>query len=267
MPELPDVEAFRQTVENAALRTPVQHTTVQDSRILDDRLAPSGLGRRLKSKAFTAAHRHGKVLFLRQGRGRGALVLRFGMTGSVQICKKNEELPDHTRAELCLSNGSRLAVISQRLLGSIGFTDDESQFIEDEDLGPDALNGGLSKKDFIDMLSQSRATVKATLMDQSRIAGIGNVYADEILFQAGIRPDRKAEGLSEKESATVYRKMHHVLHLAANRLTEQKDFPGSWLLPKRGKHNPCPHCNGKIKSMKVSGRTTWYCPHCQNRSA
>jgi len=263
MPELPDVEAFRQTVENAALRSPVQHTTVQDNRILDDSLNPSGLGRRLKSKPFTAAHRHGKVLFLRQGRGRGALVLRFGMTGSVQVCSNDEELPDHTRAELCLSNGSRLAVISQRRLGSIGFTDDEPQFIEQENLGPDALNGGLSKRDFINMLSQSRATVKATLMDQSRIAGIGNIYADEILFQAGIRPDRKTHTLSKKESANVYRKMHHVLNTAIDRITTNKDFPGSWLLPQRGRDNSCPRCDRKIKSMNVSGRTTRYCPCCQ----
>lgn len=263
MPELPDVEGFRRHLQKEALRKPVHSTTVHDKRILEDGITPSALGRRLKSKSFTAARRHGKVLFLRQSRGGGSLVLRFGMTGSVQVCQKNDEAPDHTRAELHFSNGSRLAVISQRLLGDIGFTDNEPQFIENSDLGPDALNGDLTKKDFFVMLSKSRATVKAALMDQSRLAGIGNVYADEILFQSGIRPDRKAAGLSEKQSGTIYRKMHHVLKTATERIAAGKEFPDSWLLPQRGKNSSCPHCNRKIKSVKVSGRTTWHCPHCQ----
>lgn len=262
MPELPDVEAFKRKIEKKALRKSVQRTTVHDDRILDD-ITASGLGRRLKSQSFTAVHRRGKVLFLRQSRDAGSLVLRFGMTGSVQIFSEKDSAPDHTRAELIFASDSRLAVISQRLLGSIGFTNDEQQFIKDEDLGPDALSKALSKNKLIKLFSESRATVKATLMDQSRLAGIGNVYADEILFQAGIRPNHKAGNLSKKESGTVFRKMHHVLTTAADRIAADNDFPDSWLLPQRGKNNPCPCCDGNIKSMKVSGRTTWYCPHCQ----
>jgi len=101
-------------------------------------------------------------------------------------------------------------------------------------------------------------------MDQSRIAGIGNIYADEILFQAGIRPERKAADLTEKERARVFRRMHHILQTAADRLAAEKDFPRTWLFAKRGEKSPCPRCDGTIRSMKVSGRTTWYCPHCQS---
>ena len=263
MPELPDIEVFRRTLENTALNKPVQGTAVHDDRILEDGLTPSGLGRHLKSKSFTGAHRHGKILFLRQ-RG-GTLVLRFGMTGSVEVCPKNEKLPKHTRADLQLSDGSRLAIISQRLLGSAGFTDDEPCFIEDADLGPDALNDDIPEKDFIDMLANSRATIKATLMDQSRMAGIGNVYADEILFHASIRPNHKSETLTQRQRESIYRKMRHVLTTAVDRIAVEREFPHSWLLPIRGNNAACPRCDGKIKSMKVSGRTTWYCPHCQNK--
>jgi len=199
VPELPDIEAFRRNLAHKALRKPVRSTSVHDERILDN-LTPSGLGRRLKSKSFVKACRHGKVLFLRQSRGGGSLVLRFGMTGSVQVCPKGCDTPQYARAELRLSDGSRLAIISQRLLGHIAFTDDEQKFVEQADLGPDALNGDIAKSEFIKIFSESHATAKATLMDQSRIAGIGNVYADEILFQAGVRPDRKADDLS-KETA------------------------------------------------------------------
>jgi len=125
MPELPDAEAFRRKVAKEALNKPVHRTTVQDDRLLADSFTPSALGRRLKSKSFTAVHRHGKILFLRQSRGGGCLVLRFGMTGSVSVCPKGHDRPDHTRAALRLSDGSRLVITSQRLLGHVAFTDNE----------------------------------------------------------------------------------------------------------------------------------------------
>jgi formamidopyrimidine-DNA glycosylase len=255
MPELPDVEAFGRRIKKHALHQRVERTTINDKRILAD-ISSTGLGRALKHKAFGAVKRHGKVLFLNQSRGSGALVLRFGMTGNIQHCPAGENAPDHTRAEVYFSNGSRLAVISQRILGGIGYTDDYKSYIRDQQLGPDALEAPPAREEFVTMLSESTATIKAALMNQSRLAGIGNVYADEILFQAGIKPDRKAGKLSSDKRRTLYTKMGHVLRMASDRLASGKALPDSWLLPHRKKGESCPRCDRALKSIKVSGRTT-----------
>lgn len=105
--------------------------------------------------------------------------------------------------------------------------------------------------------------VKALLLDQSLIAGIGNVYADEVLFQAGIRPDRKMSELREKELSRLFREIKRVLRTAIRRETSFKGLEGSFLIPHRGEGENCPQCGSSIQRVKISNRTSYYCERCQ----
>ena len=117
---------------------------------------------------------------------------------------------------------------------------------------------------FRKILSGSRASIKGALMNQSLIAGLGNVYTDEILFQAGIHPKTKANELEEGDVKRLYRKMRkEVLPTVIDRRADPARFPEEYLTPCRKKGANCPRCGSELKQIKVSGRTAYLCPECQ----
>jgi formamidopyrimidine-DNA glycosylase len=109
-----------------------------------------------------------------------------------------------------------------------------------------------------------RGAIKSALMNQSVIAGIGNVYSDEILYQAGVHPRTPAAELKEKKLREIHRVMRRVLSVAWRKGGDGRKVPRTWLLPARGGPGPCPRCGGQLESAKVSGRTAWFCPRCQS---
>jgi formamidopyrimidine-DNA glycosylase len=107
--------------------------------------------------------------------------------------------------------------------------------------------------------------VKAILLNQRLIAGIGNLYADEILFRACIHPATEAASLSDKDLKGLFRATLYVLQKAIALKTDFNRLPKSWLLPHRGKRGKCPRCKRELKSATIGGRTAWFCAHCQKR--
>jgi formamidopyrimidine-DNA glycosylase len=105
--------------------------------------------------------------------------------------------------------------------------------------------------------------VKAILLNQKLIAGIGNLYADEILFRACMHPATEAARLSEKDARRLFRATHYVLEKAIALKTDFNRLPRSWLLTRRGKRGRCPRCGRALKSATIGGRTSWFCAHCQ----
>lgn len=109
--------------------------------------------------------------------------------------------------------------------------------------------------------------MKSVLIDQTAIAGIGNIYSDEILFQAGIHPQARADRLDPDASERLFRQVKRVLETAvecsAGGELAPNTLPGSFLLRQRRKGGRCPRCSGEIRTIKFSGRTAYYCPHCQ----
>ncbi len=160
-----------------------------------------------------------------------------------------------------MGDGHHLHYISKRKLGSVEITGEPEAYTGELDLGPDALQ--LEEDAFTEKIKASRASVKSFLMDQSALSGIGNVYSDEMLYQAGIHPRADAGKLSDKEIGKLFRKMKYVLEKAIEEEAEVSRMPRTWLLPHRNEGAGCPKCNGKIKTIKVTGRTTYYCPSCQ----
>jgi formamidopyrimidine-DNA glycosylase len=261
MPELPDVETFKRYVDSTSLHHRINKVDVNAPRML--RVAPRALRKALEGSEFTKTMRHGKNLLIRV-KGGPWLHLHFGMSGMLEYAKDAGKRPAHTHLLVHFANGYRLAGIWQRRLGRISLADDPAAFAEAHDLGPDALDSEIDLKEFKRMLRERRGTIKSALMDQTLLAGLGNIYSDEILFQSGIRPDVKASDLSDARLRALYRAMRHVLRIAIARQADPDRLPKSWLLPHRDKGAKCPRCGGALQHKRTSERTAYFCPRCQH---
>lgn len=265
MPELPDVENYKRYLDRTALHKKIKQVDVLSAQVLK-KVSARKLTHVLPGHALTRSRRHGKHLFVRLDRGPW-VALHFGMTGKLAYFKRDEDDPKFDRVRFDLSNGYHLAFVNQRKLGEVRLIDDPDEFIAAADLGPDALDKQVNLKAFRDIIGSSRGAIKSTLMNQSRLAGIGNVYSDEILFQARINPKTPAEKLDGKTIARLYRALRRVLMVSIKKGAGAEDLPErlpkSFLLRHREAGAQCPHCGGKIRTMKANGRTAYYCPRCQ----
>jgi formamidopyrimidine-DNA glycosylase len=159
-------------------------------------------------------------------------------------------------------DGSQLAYEDMRKFGAIGIVASIGRFVKMKRLGPDALQVG--KQEFMTRIRKHNRAIKTVLLDQKVIAGIGNLYADEVLFQSRILPLKPAKGLSAKEAEAIAKNTRKVL-LASVRVASNFDqLPKGFMLPVRRPGAHCPRGNGRMESLKVNGRTTFYCPSCQS---
>lgn len=262
MPELPDVEMFKRYLDATSLHQRIDDVDVQNAYILKDVTAQE-LARGLKGLRFESSRRHGKHLFVRTDHELW-LRLHFGMTGSLQYFKNDEQAPRHTRVLFVFANDHRLAFDDQRQFGQVGLLEDVDEYLEKRALGPDALDLDLGT--FRKILGSRRGAVKSILMNQELIAGIGNIYADEILFRVRMHPATEISHLGDKALTKLFRATLYILEKAIAAKADVNQMPRSWLLPHRGKGGKCPRCGRKLRSAKIGGRTAWFCPHCQKRS-
>jgi formamidopyrimidine-DNA glycosylase len=260
MPELPDVEVFKQYLDATSLHKKIESVQITDERVLES-LSKNKLTRALKGKTFRSARRHGKYLFVELDGGGLWLVLHFGMTGFLKYFKDTDNKSSHPRILIQFTNGYHLSYDCQRMLGEVNVTDDVEKFLRTRDLGMDALDVDLET--FKDLLGKTRGAVKSALMNQKLLAGIGNVYSDEILFQAGVHPKTQANKLDEKQLEKIFDDMQKVLETAIDCGADPEKMPEFYILPERRKKGKCPRCSGEIVKEKVSGRTAYFCPKCQ----
>lgn len=265
MPELPDVENYRRYLDAKALHKKIDHVEVGNTKILRG-VSRKKLASALEGRKLEKSRRHGKQLFARLDNGEW-LTLHFGMTGYLAYFEDMDDEPRHDRLRVDFSNRHHLAFANQRMFGGAGLTPDPDRFIERKKLGPDALD--IDRKAFRELLNGRGGQIKSALMDQQLIAGIGNVYSDEILFHARLHPKTAAGKLQAKQVDSLYRAMRRVLETAIDRGagTEEvtRRVPKSWLLPHRKDGARCPRCAGKVATMKAAGRTAYYCPSCQKQ--
>jgi formamidopyrimidine-DNA glycosylase len=261
MPELPDVEVFRQYLEANGLHRQIREVAVRHRRILRN-VSEDSLQGELRGQSLESTHRHGKYLLVKLS-GSKWLIFHFGMTGSLCIYGPSDEEPPLARLVLTFTDGYRLAYISQRMLGGVELVEDPDRFIAGHALGADILGNLFDAETFNKVLAGKRSTSKAALMDQQALAGIGNVYSDEILFQAGIHPQRPVASLSEEEIGNLYRTMKTVLQTAIANGADPQRFPATYLTRSRRAGSKCPNCGGRIEQKKIAGRTSYFCPNYQ----
>ena len=259
MPELPDVEVFKRYMDATSLHQKIRFVGVRNEKILGDFSART-LQSTLKGRTFESTRRHGKNLFTGLDGG-GWMLMHFGMTGRLAYFKDLDEEPLHSRLLFAFENDNHLAFVCQRMFGKVELVEGPKEFVREKELGPDALD--LDSDSFGERLKGTRGGVKATLMNQKILAGIGNVYSDEILFQAHLHPRASVAHLDGSTLEELHTEVRRVLETAIEREANPHKLPGSFLLSHRREGERCPRGNGEIRKIKAVGRTAYYCPACQ----
>ena len=254
MPELPEVEGYTRYFARHALDQKIVRVDVLDERILGA-IRREKLARALKGKSFRAVRRHGKHLFADAG---GVwLHLHFGMSGDLAYYR--DEPPRFARVIFDFDNGAHLAFEDMRLFGVVDLTPSPEDYIAEHELGPDPLDRNFTLRVFRDIVAMRRGAAKSLLMSQDVIAGIGNLYADETLFQTSIHPRRGVDTLSPDQIRSIFMTMQRVLRDVIDRKERNLDYPPRYLIHHREEGARCPRCGGEISRAVVFGRTTYFC--------
>jgi len=259
MPELPDVEVFRRYFDITSLYQEIAAVEVRESRLCKN-IEEKRLNNLLRDREFTGSERHGKHLFTHVS-SNGWVMLHFGMTGFLKYYKHSEEEPPHARVIFEFTNGYHLAYDNMRKLGWIDYTDSVDDFVSEQNLGPDALK--LSQEEFVALFPEKRSMIKGALMHQQFIAGLGNIYTDEVLFQSGIHPRVPVNDLTDSDLENMFDTMQDIMDTAIHCKVEVSKFPPDYLIHVRDEGSECPRCGNPIQKIKVASRSTYYCEHCQ----
>lgn len=252
MPELPEVETYTRYFAKHALEQKIARVDVRDERILGA-IRRDAFVRKLKGRKFTQVRRHGKHLF---ADAKGVwLHLHFGMTGDLAYYR--DEPPRFARVIFDFDNGAHLAFEDMRLFGLVDLIVDPDAYIAESRLGPDPLS--LTFKRFAALLAKRRGAVKSLLMSQEILAGLGNLYVDETLYQSSIHPRRPVDSLSSDETRAMYTAMRRILRDAITRHARGAELPANALYHHREEGERCPRCGGTIQRSVVFGRTTYFC--------
>jgi formamidopyrimidine-DNA glycosylase len=262
VPELPEIESYRRLAERLALDRPVEGVDAPDSWYLKGGLTALAVEDALVGRRFTEARRRGKLLLLVTDKERPVLGLRFGMTGRLIVdgvagvdelwyAPKRQEVR-WSRFGVRFVDGGLLAMQDPRRLGGVSLDPSEDR------LGPDALT--ITKAELRRGLESSRAPLKAWLLEQAHVAGVGNLIADEVLWRAGLAPVRPARSLTDADIGRLHR---HLRGTITDFITGGGSHVGK-LMPERRPGGVCPKDGTPLLRATVGGRTTWYCPAHQH---
>ncbi len=273
MPELPEVEIIRRQLEPSLKGKTILHVGVPDPSITTP-LRPRAFGSRLRGKKIMAVSRRGKYLRL-ELQGGEMLVIHLRMTGVLafkeRVIKKYERR--HLRLVIGLSGSSSLFFWDQRRFGTARILQSDEARSFFGRLGREPLKRSFNAMVLQRLLDSRKQPLKSFLLDQSKIAGIGNIYADEALFRAGIHPLRPAGSLSVTEVRRLNRAikatLREAISMAGSSIDTYRDARGQ-----RGRFQeafrvhrrvgePCSGCGGTVEKIRVGGRGTYYCPGCQ----
>jgi formamidopyrimidine-DNA glycosylase len=267
MPELPEVETIKNELSPWVVGQSFTEVTILDAKLVCGGSAEE-VRRGLIGQKVESLGRRGKYLIFHLSNGR-SLIIHLRMTGVLLL---NPQGVDHyARAVFHLSNGHRLVFSDQRRLGLMWLVDDANTVVGK--LGPEPLDESFTPGALGQRLSRHHIPVKAALLDQCIVAGIGNMYADEALFAARIHPLRKADALSPEEVQTLHNCICRVLGAAIGSKGASVD---TYVRPEgelgtahfdfkvahRG-GGPCPVCGSTIERVLVQNRGTYFCPRCQ----
>jgi formamidopyrimidine-DNA glycosylase len=250
VPELPDVESARQQIEAHGLHRRIAAVHDGDTYVSRPH-APGEIADALIGRELVAAHRRGKAMWIETSGDGPILGLHLGMAGRIAIDEEPAER-NWDRFVLHFEDGGTLALRDKRRLGRARL---EPAI---EALGPDAAEVGRER--FHDLVSASHAPIKARLMDQAVIAGVGNLMADEILWRARLDPRRPAAELDDAEIDRLWRDMRAII-----RMSLRRGHAGiTAVIPERRRGGHCPRCGAEMIRGVVGGRTTFWCPREQH---
>lgn len=259
MPELPEVNTCQLYFNRTALRQRIEHVAVHDEKIIRN-VSGETFAERLKNQTFTGSYRQGKYLFGELDNGHSVL-LHLGMTGDIHYYSEAEDRPKHERFAVHFDNGFKLGFDDPRKFAKIRYLEDRDAYLQEIGLGEDALR--ISVDSFLAQTEGKKSTIKGFLLNQSYLAGVGNLYADEICYQTRIHPASRVHKLSEAQLRDVHQKMREILTFAVEHEAHYKQYPDNWLWQWREEGKSAPEGDGAVKKMKIAGRTTYFCEEWQ----
>ena len=281
MPELPEAERSRRLLEQYAVGRQIERVwCADDSIVFDD--GPRATKRALTGRTVVAAKRRGKQIWCELDRAPHPL-FHLGMTGGFRVAgvpplklrssPKHEEPvwpPRFTKFRLFMEDGGEIVMTNARRLGRIRLRQDPEHEAPIARLGFDPIIDPPTPRAFVEKIRARKAPVKAVLMDQSFSAGVGNWIADEVLYQARIDPQRRANELTDSEARRIRQRLIAIVRTAIDRNGDQSTFPRTWLYHRRwGKDENAVTVEGHpIEFVVVGGRTTaWVPARCEVRAA
>jgi formamidopyrimidine-DNA glycosylase len=258
MPELVEVEKYRRLADRVVGRT-IAAVDAKDAFYIKDGNSQRTLTRAIEGRTITGTRRIGKLLLL--DTDGPAIGLRFGMTGRLVvdgiegvgelIYSSRRKNPAWDRFALSFTDGTRLSVNDPRRLGGVGLDPSEAR------MGPDATDVTVAQ---LRVAMQSDAPLKARLMNQTRLAGVGNLMADEVLWRAGLAPERVARTLTDDEVKSLHRHIRATLR----DLDKRGGSHTGDVIKHRVPGGRCPKDGAELRRTTVGGRTTWWCPEHQH---
>jgi formamidopyrimidine-DNA glycosylase len=274
VPELPEVETVRRRLEPKLAGRRFEQVEISDARLTRP-FDPIEVAAELKGERVASVDRRGKYLIVRFESGR-ALLIHLRMTGNVLHVAAGAACEDdpHRRAVVRLDDGSDVVYRDVRRFGTWLLAEpDEVEPYLAERLGREPLGAAFTTKRLGEALENRRAPVKAAILDQRRLAGVGNIYADEALWRARIHPQRPAGELDLDELRALHRGIRAALRAGIERQgATLRDYRtpdgGSGRMQHEFKvygrdGEPCARCGRPIEKIRAAGRGTWFCPHCQ----
>ncbi len=267
MPELPEVETIRRQLERAFCGDRILHVELKTPQLLQNS-TPESLRRALEGRQVQAIGRRGKFLeFCCQG---VFLVFHLGMSGIFLQCLSRSRFPQHIHLTIQWASGRGLYYQDVRRFGKIWLYRQPPHFPA---LGEEPLDKKFTLSKLKKLLNLSRSNIKRFLMDQTRLAGIGNIYANEILFEARISPFRRTCTLQEEEIRRLHRAICQVLTLAIQRFgttySAYRTVSGEsgqnqhFLRVYQRAGQPCRRCGAPIERIRIDNRSTFFCTKCQ----
>jgi formamidopyrimidine-DNA glycosylase len=264
MPELPEVETIARSLRPSLEGRSLLSAELRWKRTLASP-SPAAFARRIAGQTIETVGRRAKFLHLQLSQD--ALVIHLRMSGDLRIVAGDAPPAKHDRLILSLSDGARLAFNDPRKFGRVWLTDDPEALFAD--LGPEPLSDAFTADELYARLHARRRQLKPLLLDQTFLAGLGNIYTDEALHLAKLHPLRQSDGVTPQQAAALWRAIRAVLAEGIRRngasidwVYRGGDFQNHFRVYQRT-GQPCPVCGTPIERIVVGQRGTHFCPKCQ----
>ena len=255
MPELPEVHTFQQYFNEAALQQTIMRVDVSDDKIIRNTDGVT-FAEKLAGRTFVSSMRRGKYLFAELDNGHSVL-LHFGMTGDLKLYQEEEDRPRFERFAFVFRDGNRLGFDDARKFARVNYLEDRDAYIIEKKLGPDALE--ISEAAFLSAMEGRKTSIKGFLLNQSHLAGVGNLYADEVLYQTRVHPASTVDKIPLSKKKEIFAKTQEVLHEAVEKSPYYKQYEEGWFWNKwRFNDHVAPDGKSKVERGKIAGRTTYW---------
>lgn len=279
MPELPEVEAARRAIEENCLGKKIKRSVVADDAKVIDGISPSDFEASLTGKTIVAAHRKGKNMWI-QLDSPPFPSFQFGMAGAIYIkgvavtkykrsaVNEDDEWPSkYSKLFIELDDGLELSFTDKRRFAKVRLLQNPASAPPISELGPDALLEPMTEEELFKSLSKKKIGIKALILDQSFISGVGNWIADEVLYQARIHPLQSAATISKEQCGALHKFLKEVIEVAVEVGADSSQFPSNWIFHNREKKPEKAFVDGKkIEFINAGGRTSAYVPELQKLS-